>query len=133
MAPDPVPYVGERLREERLRRGVSVRSLARDLGVSASLISQIETGKSQPSVGTLYAITTALDISIEDVFEPPHGPEGRPPIRPHRRPCSRRSEPNAVSESARWSRPVPARSSSWTRESPGSGWASSLGRMSTSC
>jgi transcriptional regulator with XRE-family HTH domain len=71
VAPDPVPYVGERLREERLRRGVSVRSLARDLGVSASLISQIETGKSQPSVGTLYAITTALDISVEDVFEPP--------------------------------------------------------------
>jgi transcriptional regulator with XRE-family HTH domain len=71
VAPDPVPYVGERLREERLRRGVSMRSLARDLGVSASLISQIETGKSQPSVGTLYAITTALDISIEDVFDPP--------------------------------------------------------------
>jgi transcriptional regulator with XRE-family HTH domain len=71
VASDPVPYVGERLRDERLRRGVSVRGLARDLGVSASLISQIETGKSQPSVGTLYAITTALDISVEDVFEPP--------------------------------------------------------------
>jgi transcriptional regulator with XRE-family HTH domain len=66
-----VPYVGERLREERSRRGVSVRALARDLGVSASLISQIETGKSQPSVSTLYAITTALGISIEDVFGPP--------------------------------------------------------------
>jgi transcriptional regulator with XRE-family HTH domain len=74
VAPDPVPYVGDRLREERLRRGVSVRSLARDLGVSASLISQIETGKSQPSVATLYAITTALDISVEDVFEPPARP-----------------------------------------------------------
>jgi transcriptional regulator with XRE-family HTH domain len=71
MAPGPVPYVGERLREERLRRGVSVRSLARDLGVSASLISQIETGKSQPSVSTLYAITTALGISVEAVFDPP--------------------------------------------------------------
>ena len=71
MAPGPVPYVGERLREERLRRGVSVRSLARDLGVSASLISQIETGKSQPSVSTLYAMTTALGISVEDVFDPP--------------------------------------------------------------
>jgi transcriptional regulator with XRE-family HTH domain len=66
-----VPAVGERLRAERLRRGVSVRSLARDLGVSASLISQIETGKSQPSVSTLYAMTTALGISVEDVFEPP--------------------------------------------------------------
>jgi transcriptional regulator with XRE-family HTH domain len=63
--------VGERLRAERSRRGVSVRALARDLGVSASLISQIETGKSQPSVSTLYAITTALGISVEDVFGPP--------------------------------------------------------------
>jgi DNA-binding XRE family transcriptional regulator/quercetin dioxygenase-like cupin family protein len=60
--------VGERLREARQRRGVSVRSLARELGVSASLISQIETGKSQPSVSTLYAMTTALGISVEDVF-----------------------------------------------------------------
>ena len=36
--------------------------------MSASLISQIETTKSQPSVSTLYAITSALGISIEDVF-----------------------------------------------------------------
>lgn len=68
MAPRPVPRVGERLREVRQRRGVSVRSLARELGVSASLVSQIETGKSQPSVSTLYAMTTALGISVEDVF-----------------------------------------------------------------
>jgi Predicted transcriptional regulators len=45
-----------------------VRGLARAVDVSASLISQIETGKSSPSVSTLYAITAALDISIEDVF-----------------------------------------------------------------
>jgi transcriptional regulator with XRE-family HTH domain/quercetin dioxygenase-like cupin family protein len=65
-----VPAVGERLRDARLARGVGLRSLARDLGVSASLISQIETGKSQPSVSTLYAITSALGISIEYVFSP---------------------------------------------------------------
>lgn len=70
MPAGPAPYVGSRLREERTRRGVSVRALARELGVSASLISQIETGKSQPSVSTLYAITTALQISVEDVFGP---------------------------------------------------------------
>lgn len=45
-----------------------MRGLARAVDVSASLISQIETGKSSPSVSTLYAITAALDISIEDVF-----------------------------------------------------------------
>jgi transcriptional regulator with XRE-family HTH domain len=48
-----------------------VRGLARDIGVSASLISQIETDKSSPSVSTLYAITTALGISIEDLFGAP--------------------------------------------------------------
>jgi len=68
--------VGERLREVRQGRGVSVRALARELGMSASAISQIETGKSQPSVSTLYAMTTALGISVEDVFTvaPPDGP-----------------------------------------------------------
>jgi transcriptional regulator with XRE-family HTH domain len=63
-----LPPIGERLRQARLRRGMTVRGLARVVDVSASLISQIETGKSSPSVSTLYAITAALDISIEDVF-----------------------------------------------------------------
>ena len=71
MPPSEVPWLGARLREERLSRGISLRSLARDVGVSASMISQIETSKSQPSVSTLYAIISALRISIEDVFTPP--------------------------------------------------------------
>jgi len=64
-----LPPVGERIREARLRHGMSLRALARAVGVSASLISQIETGKSRPSVSTLYAITRALEISVEDVFD----------------------------------------------------------------
>lgn len=70
MSPSAVPPIGERIREERMRKGVSARGLAREIGVSASLISQIETDKSQPSVSTLYAITTALGISVEDIFAP---------------------------------------------------------------
>src|SRR5690606_30278950 len=62
--------LGRRVREEREKRGVSVRGLARDVGVSASMVSQIETGKSQPSVSTLYAITTALGITVEELFTP---------------------------------------------------------------
>lgn len=73
-----LPLLGERIREVRLRGGMSLRGLARAVGVSASLISQIETGKSQPSVSTLYAITRALGVSVEDVFDaepvtPPRG------------------------------------------------------------
>jgi transcriptional regulator with XRE-family HTH domain len=72
-----VPRLGPRLREEREKRGVSVRGLAREVGVSASMVSQIETGKAQPSVSTLYAITTALGITVEDLFAP--SPDGGPP------------------------------------------------------
>jgi transcriptional regulator with XRE-family HTH domain/quercetin dioxygenase-like cupin family protein len=68
--PADLPSLGARIRAERLRQGVSVRELARRVGVSASLVSQIETEKTQPSVSTLYGITTALAISIESVFEP---------------------------------------------------------------
>jgi transcriptional regulator with XRE-family HTH domain/quercetin dioxygenase-like cupin family protein len=66
-----LPPIGARLRAERRRRGVSVRGLAREIGVSASLISQIETQKSSPSVSTLYAMTTALGVAIEDLFGDP--------------------------------------------------------------
>lgn len=71
MPASDVPWLGQRIRAERLRQGISVRSLARDVGVSASMISQIETSKSQPSVSTLYAITTTLGVSVEDLFLPP--------------------------------------------------------------
>ncbi|WP_405593096.1 helix-turn-helix domain-containing protein [Streptomyces sp. NBC_01092] len=69
MPPAAIPPVGTRIRQARLARGTSLRALAREIGVSASLVSQIENGKSQPSVSTLYAITTALGISIEALFD----------------------------------------------------------------
>lgn len=71
MAASDVPWLGPRIREERAKRGISLRGLARDVGVSASMISQIETAKSQPSVSTLYAITNSLGVSIEDLFAVP--------------------------------------------------------------
>ncbi len=69
VSPVTVPPVGARIRQARMERGMSLRALAREVGVSASLVSQIETGKSQPSVSTLYAITTALGISVEALFD----------------------------------------------------------------
>jgi transcriptional regulator with XRE-family HTH domain len=61
--------VAERLRTERQRRGISQRELARRVGLSASLISQIETGRSKPSVSTLYAMVTQLGISLDRLFQ----------------------------------------------------------------
>ncbi len=59
---------GQRLRAERERRGMSLRDLARRVSLSPSLISQIETGKARPSVGSLYALTSALGLSIDKLF-----------------------------------------------------------------
>src|SRR5437762_8323937 len=78
MAASGVPPLGQRIRAERLRRELSLRALARDVGVSASMISQIETGKAQPSVSTLYAITSILGLSIQDRFETPDGARVQP-------------------------------------------------------
>jgi len=61
--------VGARLRARREARGISLRQFARDLDVSASFISQLETGKAQPSVATLFAICSALDIATDELFE----------------------------------------------------------------
>ena len=70
--------LGAHLRRERGRLGLSLRELARRLDVSPSLVSQIETGKIQPSVRTLYAIVSELGVSFDDVFAPPPKAAGSP-------------------------------------------------------
>lgn len=66
--------VGANLRAARVARGYGVRELARLVKCSASLISQIEQGKANPSVNTLYEIANVLDISMDSVFSPPEAP-----------------------------------------------------------
>lgn len=60
--------IGRRLRAHRERRQISLRELARRLEISPSAISQIETGKSRPTVSTLYAIVTELGTSLDELF-----------------------------------------------------------------
>jgi transcriptional regulator with XRE-family HTH domain/mannose-6-phosphate isomerase-like protein (cupin superfamily) len=60
--------IGERLRVERTRRGLSQRKLAHLVGVSPSLISQMESAKVQPSVATLMAVVTELRLNIDELF-----------------------------------------------------------------
>jgi len=87
--------LGARLRQERDRRGLTLRELARRLDVSPSLVSQIETGKTQPSVRTLYAIVSELGVSLDELFtpagdeaegrssEPSPDPAAAPSVQPH--------------------------------------------------
>jgi transcriptional regulator with XRE-family HTH domain len=60
--------LGARLRAIRLARGLGVRELARRLEVSPSAISQIETGKIQPSVRTLYALAAEFGVSMNEAL-----------------------------------------------------------------
>ena len=62
---DPGTGLGPRLRLVRASHQLSVRELARRVGCSASLISQIERGVSVPSVGVLYSLATELGSSLD--------------------------------------------------------------------
>jgi transcriptional regulator with XRE-family HTH domain len=74
-APEPEPAtadvwsdVSDRLRQARVAKQMTLRALAGRIGVSPSLISQIETGKVKPSVNTLYALAVELDQSVDEVL-----------------------------------------------------------------
>ena len=61
-------HIGPRLRAQREQLGLSLREIARRIGVSASLISQIERDKVNPSVSTLYALVQELGLTMGDLF-----------------------------------------------------------------
>jgi transcriptional regulator with XRE-family HTH domain len=60
--------IGERLRELREARNISMRALAARSGLSANALSMIERSKASPSVSTLYKLADALGISITSFF-----------------------------------------------------------------
>jgi transcriptional regulator with XRE-family HTH domain len=69
----PALDLGGRLRAERLGQGIGLREMARRLGISASALSQIETGKAQPSVSKLFDIVNLLGVSVDSLLsDPPH-------------------------------------------------------------
>lgn len=69
---DQVDYdgtrLGERLRKARVRSELSLRALAARVGMSPSGLSQIENGKAQPSVATLHALATELNVSLDELL-----------------------------------------------------------------
>jgi transcriptional regulator with XRE-family HTH domain/quercetin dioxygenase-like cupin family protein len=70
--------LGSRLKEMRLKAGLTLRELARQADVSPSFVSQIENGKSQPSVATLYTFSRLLGVTVDELFVDESQPE--PPL-----------------------------------------------------
>ena len=65
--------VGSMIRRERQRQGLSLRELSRRVGISASMLSQVETDRTRPSVSTIYAIATELGLSIDALLSDSDG------------------------------------------------------------
>jgi DNA-binding response OmpR family regulator len=61
--------VGARLREKRTAAQLTLKQLANRTGLSVSLISQIELGKSAASMSTLHKLATALQVRMTYFFE----------------------------------------------------------------
>ncbi len=66
--PQHARAIGEKLRAIRQDRQMSLRDLADRAEISASMLSQIETGKTFPSVRSLYSIAAALSVSVDYFF-----------------------------------------------------------------
>lgn len=66
--PHQARAIGEKLRAVRQERDMSLRELADKAEISASMLSQIETGKVFPSVRSLYSIASALSVSVDYFF-----------------------------------------------------------------
>lgn len=95
--------IGAHLRAAREARGLTLKALADSMGVTSSLLSQIETDKVQPSLNTLYQLATRLELSVDEVL----GLSTRKPIREDPAVFIQRASDNPVLEMSggvRWER-----------------------------
>jgi transcriptional regulator with XRE-family HTH domain len=63
------PSVGLRVRELRLKSGISIKDFADRSGISVNTLSLLERGKTSPTVSTLQCLAAALSVPIVAFFE----------------------------------------------------------------
>ena len=67
----PTDTVARNLKDLREQRGLSLDQLAALTGVSKSMLRQIETGKSSPTIATIWKIANGLRISFTSLLREP--------------------------------------------------------------
>jgi transcriptional regulator with XRE-family HTH domain len=67
-AADLTPTVGANLRRIRLRRGLSLDRLAQASGVSRAMLSQVELGRSTPTINVVWRIARALALPFSTLI-----------------------------------------------------------------
>lgn len=60
--------VGARIREERLKKGLTLEKLAHDAEMDYSQLNRIELGKINTSIYQIYQISDHLQISLPEIF-----------------------------------------------------------------
>ena len=84
--------LGARVRALRRERGLTLKGLGEQAGLSHPFLSQVERGLARPSVGSVERIAAALDVSVARLWSPPRvGDDGRD--RAQRRGRARRAGP----------------------------------------
>ena len=70
VGPPPVspPKVGTRLKKLRSAQNLTLDDLALRSGVSKSMVSQIERNRTNPTFATIWRLTNALGVGVEQVF-----------------------------------------------------------------
>ncbi|MFN8148912.1 MAG: helix-turn-helix domain-containing protein [Candidatus Nanopelagicales bacterium] len=77
---------GARLRRRRQELGLSLRELGSRVGVSASMLSQVENGRCRASVAVLYRLVNELGLTLDDLFDDASpAPEPEPAEKPRSR------------------------------------------------
>src|ERR1700761_2601481 len=61
--------IGPKLRRLRLRKKIALVDLGKHTGLSASMLSQLETGKMVPTLPTLARIAMVFDVGLEHFFD----------------------------------------------------------------
>jgi transcriptional regulator with XRE-family HTH domain len=64
--------IGLRLRELRKKRGLSQEQAAAQAGITTSHLSNIESGKENPTVDTFTGLASTLGVSLSDIFDIEH-------------------------------------------------------------
>lgn len=80
-ADETVAFIGNRIRLLRADRNLTLQALADETGLSSSMLSLVERGKTSPSIGTLVAIASALGAHMSDLFDNRAGKQRDPVIR----------------------------------------------------
>ncbi|MDH3499474.1 MAG: cupin domain-containing protein [Acidimicrobiia bacterium] len=79
-AANTVQAIGARIRHLRIQREKTLQALADATGLSASLLSLVERGKTSPSIGTLVSVSHALGVHMSDLVTSEQ-PQSKEPVR----------------------------------------------------